>query len=196
MPHFIKIVPGSAPQRIASRDVLERIKRHARQISREQGIPHHRALELAAQQQRFDNWHQVAVALANTEPSALAVRRGIVLAVDIKDAIDFLDAPDDGFDLPGSQGSYRRDELVPLLLSALDPPNAPDEDDLDECVFYRYVGHQRLSTLTDILDNPEHELLVSNGGFLTVGYAQVSRASIDTAEMTREILPLTQDSNG
>lgn len=149
--------------RIWSKDI-ERLKRRARELKRRVGMPHHQALDLVAQQLGLAHWHHVITAHAAMQPTELAFRRGLVIALDIKDALDLGDtAP-----------FVRDDDLAPLcradlyqdLCHSLDEElQAPmsqlyDERELqswcDEVVnehfFYRWAGHGAIpSTTEDIL---------------------------------------------
>ena len=50
--------------------VIESLRRKAKQLKKESGIPHHEALEIVARKGGvFANWHQVVEAAKATEPS-------------------------------------------------------------------------------------------------------------------------------
>ncbi|EGV28614.1 plasmid-related protein [Thiorhodococcus drewsii AZ1] len=149
-----------------STDDLQRLKQRARHIKREQGIPHHEAIEAVARSVHFDNWQQVVVAHEAMLPTETAAREGVVFAMDFKDAEVCQGRP---IELP--DGRYVEDELLGLFFEECVYQLARDESDeedgrpghehfseeelrefveeaLFELVFYRYEG-DRLPTSAD-----------------------------------------------
>jgi hypothetical protein len=75
---------------IASAQV-EKLKQEARKLKRTTGVPHHEALDRAAQSAGFNHWHHVTESAKAFEPTESAYRFGVIIAMDIKDAQDFYD---------------------------------------------------------------------------------------------------------
>ena len=74
------VVPASA---------VERLKRKAKKLHKETGVPHHAALDAVAREGgTFPNWHHLIEAAKATEPAEQAFKRGLVVGIDIKDALD------------------------------------------------------------------------------------------------------------
>lgn len=73
---------------IVSAKVLEKLKQRARKLKKCEGIPHNQALEKVAKSAGFDNWHQVTVSAAETAYVETAHRSGLIIALDIKDALE------------------------------------------------------------------------------------------------------------
>ncbi|WP_151447103.1 hypothetical protein [Lacisediminimonas profundi] len=63
-------------------------KQKARALKRAGPLSHHEALEQVATANGFDNWHQVVNQAKLNELSEAACRSGLVVAYDIKDALD------------------------------------------------------------------------------------------------------------
>lgn len=148
--------------RFVTTDDFERFKQDARKLKREQKIQHHEALDLVAKRARFANWHQVTKAHQAMQPTEHAIRHGIVIAMDTKDAFGL----GDKIELKGNHGHFVSDQLLPEFYRKTFTEmafNGIDEEDgrankerwtkelLQECVddwlygeqlFYRFVGDQ------------------------------------------------------
>jgi len=87
---YLKLIPmhGGETQCFVTSDELEKLKQRARKLKREQKIPHYEALELVARSARFANWHQVVEAHKAMQPTEHAVRDGVVIAMDVKEAVN------------------------------------------------------------------------------------------------------------
>ena len=70
---------------------VEKLKQKARKLKRESGISHHEALDLVAKEVHFNHWHHVAESAKAFEPTERAYYFGVIIAMDIKDAMDFRD---------------------------------------------------------------------------------------------------------
>jgi len=68
---------------------FEQFKQRARKLKQSEKIPHHEALERVAKSLNFDNWHQIALAAAETEPAENAHRSGLIIALDVKNASEY-----------------------------------------------------------------------------------------------------------
>jgi len=146
-------------RRFVTSDDLERLKTLARRVKRARGIPHHEALEVVARRIKFGSWHQVTLAHKAILPTETAVREGVVIAMDAKDA----DGLYDGIPLQDGNGRFVADpplssfcesELYRLELEGIDEedgrPNREKwteqqlrefaQERLEELVFYRFEG--------------------------------------------------------
>jgi hypothetical protein len=74
---------------IVSSKNFEQFKQRARRLKRSEGIPHHLALERVARSLKFENWHQITVAAAETSLSEAAHRAGLIIGLDVKDASEY-----------------------------------------------------------------------------------------------------------
>ena len=75
---------------ISSTDV-EKLKQKARKLRKDSGISHHDALDLVAQSAGFNHWHHVSESAKTFKPTEQAYYFGVIIAMDIKDAMDFRD---------------------------------------------------------------------------------------------------------
>lgn len=75
-------------QHIFSSVTFEKWKQQARALKRASGFSHHQALDQIAKANRFDNWHHVVTEAKLNRISETAYRSGLVVAYDIKDAMD------------------------------------------------------------------------------------------------------------
>lgn len=68
---------------------VEALRRKAKKLRKEQGLPHHAALDAVARAAgRFPDWHHFIEAAKATEPAEQAFKHGLVIGMDIKDAMD------------------------------------------------------------------------------------------------------------
>ncbi|MCG6202945.1 plasmid-related protein [Psychromonas antarctica] len=108
--------------RIVTSVQIEKFKQKAREIKREQNIPHTEALEVIAKRCGFDHWHQVTLCNAPCKASDLAISKGCVLAFDFKEAEEI------GFDDELLiYDSYLELAIKPKMLEIYS--NLVDEDD-------------------------------------------------------------------
>lgn len=63
-------------------------RQQARNLKRSSDIAHHEALELVAKANRFDSWHHVVTEARLNRITEIAFRSGLIVAYDIKDAMD------------------------------------------------------------------------------------------------------------
>ncbi|WP_323142697.1 hypothetical protein [Massilia phyllosphaerae] len=63
-------------------------KQQARALKRSSQLSHHQALDHVAKAHRFDDWHQVVTEAKLNHVSETAYRSGLVVAYDVKDAMD------------------------------------------------------------------------------------------------------------
>lgn len=80
---------------ISSADV-EKLKQKARRLKKDSGTPHHEALDQVAQAVGFNHWHHVSESAKSFQPTEQAYYFGVIIAMDMKDAMDFRD-PSGGF---------------------------------------------------------------------------------------------------
>lgn len=76
---------------ISSTDV-EKLKQKARKLKKDSGISHHEALDQVAKSAGFNHWHHVSESLKSFEPTEHAYYFGVIIAMDVKDAMDFRDS--------------------------------------------------------------------------------------------------------
>lgn len=68
---------------------VEALRRKAKKLRKEQGMPHHAALDAVARAGGvFPDWHHFIEAAKATEPAEEAFKHGLVIGMDIKDAMD------------------------------------------------------------------------------------------------------------
>lgn len=98
---------------------LEKLKQKARSIRRERNIPHHEALEIVAKEAGLQNWHQVTQAAEAIKPTEQAFFSGCVIAMDMKDGMDF-NADDGVFIEDNLLISYAEETLYKQFINAVD----------------------------------------------------------------------------
>ena len=81
---------------VFSSATLGKWKQQAQALKRTSALSHHQALDQVARANRFDNWHHVVTEAKLNQLSETAYRSGLVVAYDIKDAMDSW-VPDDSF---------------------------------------------------------------------------------------------------
>ena len=68
---------------------VEALRRKAKKLRKEEGLPHHAALDAVARAGGvFPDWHHFIEAAKATEPAEEAFKHGLVIGMDIKDALD------------------------------------------------------------------------------------------------------------
>jgi hypothetical protein len=105
---------------IVSSNNLEHFKQLARKLKRSEGIPHHSALERVAMSLQFDNWHQIAVAAAETRHSEMAHRSGLIIGLDVKDASEYRFDQDGVFVEDHRLWHFCREQLFQNYLASTD----------------------------------------------------------------------------
>lgn len=78
-------------QIIISSSEVEKLKQKARKLKNDSGIPHHQALDQVAQKAGFNHWHHVSESSNSFKPTEQAYFFGVIIAMDVKDAMDFRD---------------------------------------------------------------------------------------------------------
>ncbi len=136
---------------IASADV-EKLKQKARKLKRDSGISHHDALDQTAKAAGFNHWHHVSESANAFKPTEQAYYFGVIIAMDIKDAMDFRD-PSGGFVEDPFAFALCADDIYAYSRaadedgeSAGDDPNYKEDkeewmqDRFMDYVFFRYTG--------------------------------------------------------
>jgi hypothetical protein len=98
-------------RKFVSTETLERFKQMARRTKRARGISHHEALEVVARRVHFDTWHQVTLAHQAMLPTETAVRRGIVIGMNVSEA----DGLDEEIFIESCAARLVADPLLPAL---------------------------------------------------------------------------------
>jgi hypothetical protein len=140
-------------------------KQQARALKRSGHMPHHQALDHIAKSKGFDNWHHLITEAKLNSDSGTAYRSGLVVACDIKDAMDSWN-PDESF-VDDSRvlhfceqdifAWYRRsdDEAEGEEKAAIptDPTEYREEFDewLNNVYLFRYAGPSLPPTPTKVL---------------------------------------------
>lgn len=150
---------------VFSAAVFGKWKQQARALKRSIGLPHHQALDQVAIAKGFDNWHHVVTEAKLNQLSETAYRSGLVVAYDIKDAMDSW-MPDDTFvdDLRVLDfcrddifAWYRRtdDEADEEERAAIPKDPAEYREDFEEWLnnvyLFRYCGSALPATPTKVL---------------------------------------------
>ncbi len=73
---------------LISQKSVSHLKQRARNLKREGEVPHHEALEIAAEAAGFDSWHQIAEAAEQCRPIEDAYSKGFLLAFDPSEVPD------------------------------------------------------------------------------------------------------------
>lgn len=140
-------------QIIITSATVEKLKQKARKLKKDNGIPHHDALDQVAQSAGFNHWHHVAESAKAFEPTEQAYYFGVLIAVDIKDAMDF-HAPTGQFVEDAAAFAVCADDMYAYMREAdedddtvdADPHYEEDKrewmmDELMNYVFFRHTGH-------------------------------------------------------
>jgi hypothetical protein len=67
---------------------VERLKKHAKILKKEESITHSEALERVAKQVGFDHWHDVTISNKKIRPAEEAFKKGCVIGFDVKDGLN------------------------------------------------------------------------------------------------------------
>src|SRR5487761_1947828 len=116
---------------------VERLRRKAKKLTKQNGIAHHAALDNVARASgRFADWHHLIEAAKATEVTERALKTGLVIGMDRKD-VDFDQS---------RIKRFVRDERVSMFFRMEfekwhpEPWSEEDEggrDDIDELVYFR-----------------------------------------------------------
>lgn len=79
------------PQILIKSADVEKLKQQARKLKKESGVSHHEALDQVAKSVGFDHWHHVSESAKAFAPTESAYYFGVLIAMDIKDGMDFRD---------------------------------------------------------------------------------------------------------
>lgn len=144
---------------ILSSSAVEKLKQKARRLRKDKGIRHYEALDLVAQASGFNNWHHVSESAKTFQPTEQAYYFGVIIAMDVKDAMDFRD----------TSGRFVRDDLAFHLCaddirtycceadSLDDDPhyerdeNQSTDDMLMNYVLFRYAGADVPERVDDVV---------------------------------------------
>lgn len=117
---------------------VEALRRKAKKLRKEQGLPHHAALDAVARAGGvFPDWHHFIEAAKATEPAEEAFKHGLVIGMDIKDAMEVPAAKLVHFMEDERLVAFVRDEF------GLNPSEGISDDDqwhmdlINETVFFR-----------------------------------------------------------
>lgn len=146
--------------------VVELLKQKARKLKVENNISHTQALDDVAQEAKFSHWHHVCEQHKLVEPTEKAFFSGLLIALDIKDALDF--DKSDGlfvFQADDLAAHFCYDDLLREYSESVDDDGIPlkdlesieqmiEEFELDEIQNYgilRYTGDVLPASLDDVL---------------------------------------------
>jgi hypothetical protein len=140
------------------------LKQRARKLKQEQGITHTEALDLVAQQAKFNHWHHVCETHKFIEPTETAFLSGVIVAFDVKEAEDFFDEEnlfvEDDYafwvcqdDLYREYSEATDDDDVPIK-------NLKNEEELREDFeiwmmnfrFFRFTGRKIPETMEELIN--------------------------------------------
>lgn len=136
-------------QIIISSASVEKLKQRARKLKKDSGTPHHEALNQVAKAAGFNHWHHVSESAKSFEPTEQAYRFGVIIAMDVKDAMDFHDISDGFVEDPFAFTlcaddiyAYIRDADADSDMIEDDPQDKKDwmMFDLMSFTFFRFTG--------------------------------------------------------
>lgn len=128
--------------------VLEKLRQCARKLKREQNLRHYQALDQVASELGFDHWHHAVDSAKLTSLTESAYYNGFVIAMDVKDSLDFNDiknifVEDERFRyLVKSEfiADYKSELEVHGEILADDEIEEDVEIDMQNYIFFRYQG--------------------------------------------------------
>ena len=151
-------------QIIITSATVEKLKQKARKLKKDRGIPHHEALDQVAKEAHFNHWHHVAESAKAFEPTEQAYYFGVIIAMDIKDAMDFRD-PSGRFVEDSSAFALCADDIYAYIsesdedavMLADDTHYEEDRsewmmDGLMNYVFFRYAGSDFPASIDDVVE--------------------------------------------
>ena len=127
------------PQILITSADVDKLKQKARKLKRESGMQHVEALDVVAKSAGFDHWHHVSESAKTFEPTETAYYFGVIIAMDIKDAMDFRD----------ESGRFVEDDyayvlcasdLHQALCEALDDDGIPFREKYSEAELKEWAG--------------------------------------------------------
>lgn len=159
--HYRVTTPDGRTTTFLPSRAVQSLKEQARKLKRQQNIPHHAALDLVAQQFGFPHWRAVCDAHEAMRPHEQALQSGWLVALDIKDGMEFA-ADEAGFvdatlgpllvreilfehfantpDLDDEQQRPLRATLGPYLEEEF-------EDEFSNLLFFSYCGPELPATI-------------------------------------------------
>ncbi len=169
--------------------VVELLKQKARKLKSENSISHAEALDKVAKHAKFNHWHHVCEQHKLVEPTEKAFFFGVIIALDIKDALEF-DCSDELFiyDVNGVAAYFCYDDLLREYSESVDDDDIPLKDlvpneqiiedfELDEINnygFLRFTGDALPESLDEVLR------LVSERSFWPPSYVWFKGTFYDT----------------
>jgi len=149
-------------QRLITSTDVQKLKQRARLIKKRDGIAHHEALDRVAAEAGFHHWHQVADSAKAFAPTERAYFFGTIIAMDVKDGMDFHDESgvfvedDSAFVLCGPDMYY---QMRVEEGGEVDPSDAAYKADLDEWMmddamdwmFFRLSEEVKVKDVADVL---------------------------------------------
>lgn len=136
----IHIVPAAA---------VESLRRKAKQLKKQERIPHHEALDMVARKSGiFANWHHLVEAAKATEPTERAFTHGFVAGLDPKDFDNHGRFTLDTFVQDDGLLSFVLDELNSEMRKNLD---AYEIEEYEELVYLR-CKHKEPADLDKAMD--------------------------------------------
>ncbi|MDP2431808.1 MAG: hypothetical protein Q8O33_07235 [Pseudomonadota bacterium] len=147
---------------IASADV-ERLKQKARKLKRDSGISHHDALDQIAKAAGFNHWHHVSESAKAFKPTEQAYYFGVIIAMDVKDAMNFRD-PSGRFKEDPLAYAICADDIYSFIREAddegeFDTTGQEYKSDLEDWfsdaimnyLFFRYTGPDVPDSVEDVV---------------------------------------------
>lgn len=151
-------------QIIITSATVEKLKQKARKLKKDQGIPHHEALDQVAKGAGFNHWHHVAESVKAFESTEQAYYFGVVIAMDVKDAMDFRD-PSGRFVEDSAAFALCADDIYTYIREAgedadmlADDPHYEEDkqewmmDGLMNYVFFRYTGAGIPANINEVVE--------------------------------------------
>jgi hypothetical protein len=146
--------------------VVELLKQKARKLKSKKNISHVEALDEVAKQAKFNHWYQVCEQHKLVEPTEKAFFSGLMIALDIKDALEFDDS--DGlfvFQEDDLAAHFCYDDLLREYSESVDDDGIPlkelesekqiiedfESHDLGNYGILRYTGDALPDSLDDAL---------------------------------------------
>ena len=147
---------------ISSADV-EKLKQKARKLKKDSGTPHHEALDQVAKIAGFNHWHHVSESAKTFKPTEQAYYFGVIIAMDVKDAMDFRD-PSGSFVEDPFAFALCADDIYAYIREADDDGDSADDDqhyaedrgewmqdEIMNYVFFRYTGSTVAEQVNDVV---------------------------------------------
>lgn len=143
---------------------VEKLKQKARKLKKDSGMPHHQALDATAMDAGFAHWHHVSESAKALAPTETAYHFGIIIAMDVKDAMDFHDETGSFVEDPHAF-ALCADDLYRNLVDAVDEEDGVQfrekyseselkewaTDDLMNYCFFRYTGNPIPEQIDDVM---------------------------------------------